>query len=114
MNINHNIGFNTVFVGDIYGVKNIREFIPKTPIQLASPEFPVDIRMDIEFNEDVLTKQLNLGRGIIFTNKPINLNILQQFKPNIFGVTFVIEKDNDSFDFCQTVQRLGIPITLIT
>ena len=112
LNIKQTIDFTTIFVGEQYNSKVFRELIPKSPIQLTNPEIPIEIRMDLNFDENFLAQQLNLCRAIIFTNKPINLDILQKFKPNIFAVTYIVENDNDNPEFCKQVRNLGVQVSL--
>ena len=48
--------------------------------------------MDYLFNEDVLLNMLRTGRKVhVVTNKPINLNILAQFRANILSYSHEID-----------------------
>jgi hypothetical protein len=105
--------FETVYMGQKYSSKVVREFVPNIPIQIQHPESPLEIRMDIEFNEQVLVQQLTLCKGIIVTKKRINKNILKQFKPNITALIYEITEDDEPL-FINDIKDLGINIILIS
>lgn len=103
-----NIDFETVYIGH----KNYdgAEFIESVPNQVCRFENSnqyVTIRMDLHFDEDFLTKQLNYFNCAIVTNKRINLDILKIFKHRIPQIIYFIE-ENDDPEFCYSVIKLGI------
>lgn len=105
--------FETIFMGDRYSAKIIREFIPKQAIQIHNPEVPIEIRMDIEFNEEVLAQQLSTAKAIVITNKRINKALLAQFRPNISALVYVID-ESDEPQFIKDIQDLGLNIILLS
>jgi hypothetical protein len=105
--------FETVYVGEKYNGKIIREFIPTVPLQVANPEVPVEIRMDIHFNENVLAQQLTLCKAIIITNKRINKAILGQYRQQITALVYVVTNEDEP-TFIDDIKDLGIPIVLMT
>ena len=113
MGLEFELPLETIYVGEKYGYDKIRDFIPNNVVQLFNPEIPVEIRMDIEFNENILAQQLSIGKGIIITDKPINLNLLKQFKPNIPTLIYEV-KENDNPEFIVAVKKIGIPSAVIT
>src|SRR5438045_3583871 len=82
-------------------------------MQIQNPEIPIEIRMDIHFDENILAQQLSVGRGIIVTNKRISKTLLQQFRPNIPALVYVITEEDEP-QFIQDIRDLGINIVLLT
>lgn len=57
------------------------------------PETPVTVRMDYLFREDVLANLLMTGRKVnIMTKKPLDMNLLAQFKDSILSYTHEIDE----------------------
>jgi len=59
--------------------------------------------MDYTFNEQVLELFLQQKKCIIFTNKPINEELLKKYKQNIPQLIYIVEKDNDA-SFAKTLK----------
>jgi len=115
LGIEHNIPYETIFIGHKYcdGIEFV-ECIPNQAIAIQSMGIPSIIyRMDLEYNIQNLINQLQQGKVIITTNKPIDIELLRNFKQNIHEFIYIIEEKNDP-DFCKEVQHLGIPIVLIS
>ena len=113
LKIDFDISYETVFIGENYQGKNI-QFIPdqSTDINVPDGVMPI-IRMDKFFSEENLAKQLSKHRCIIVTNKEINLNLLQKFRPNVGHVAYFIE-NKDYPEFVDNIQSLGIPFGLMS
>jgi hypothetical protein len=71
------------------------------------------IRMDYFFNEEVLSLFLSHKKCIIFTNKPINEDLIKKYKQNIIQVIYIIEKQNDP-EFIKILKRNTINATMIS
>jgi hypothetical protein len=113
LNIDFRTPFETVYIGEKYGPKVFRELIPFKTFPFDNPQMPIEIRMDLEFNEQVLAEQLSRTKAIVITNKRINKSLLQQLKPNISAIVYDIpEKDEPKF--IDDIKDLGIPILLIS
>ena len=67
------------------------EFVDPSSIQIEN----LIIRMDYFFNQQALEILLKTKKCIIFTNKPIDINILKSYKNNILQVIYIIEEQND-------------------
>lgn len=113
LGIEFKVGFETVYIGEKYGAKVVREFIPDKAGQLPNPEIPLEIRMDLHFDEQVLAQQLSICKGAIITNRPVNKDLLVQFKPNIAAVVYEIT-ENDDPSFLDTLKDIGIQAILIS
>lgn len=97
--------------------------IRNTRMMEAVPNFVVNIsnlgvdsiimRMDYEFNQDNLIKQLQVCPCSIVTNKPIDEKIMTSFRGNIKEMVYLIEEDNDP-KFVDLIQRLNIPYMLMS
>lgn len=106
-----NIKFNslpeTIHIGPEYLNKTL-EIIPDKPLNLA--QIAIDnivVRMDYDFNEQVLEFYLQNKKCIIITDKPINEILLKKYKNNIPQLIYVIEKDNNP-EFAKILKSNGI------
>jgi hypothetical protein len=113
LNLNVKTPFKTIFIGSRYSGKIFRELIPTKAFPIADPNNPIEIRMDIHFDEDVLAQQLSYCRGIIITNKPIKKELIKNFRGNINAIVYMIE-ENDDPNFIAEIKDLSIPIILMT
>jgi hypothetical protein len=69
--------------------------------------------MDYAFNEKALEVYLQHKKCIIFTNKPISLELLQRYKNNIPQVVYIIEKEND-FNFIRGLKNISINYAMMS
>lgn len=103
----------SLFFGDNYSNRTL-EIIPDGPI---NPEaIPINnpiIRMDYSFNEQILALFLQTKKCLIFTDKPINLDMLSHFKQNIGQIVYIIDENND-FNFIKSLKSRGIPYAMIS
>lgn len=113
LNIKYKPSFKTLWFGPFYNNKMIHLIPNQTvnPAQLGLQSLIV--RMDIEFNEQLLAQQLQICPCSIITNKPINNNLLRQFKPRILEVVYLIDK-NHKPEFAQALADLRIKYKLIS
>tara|TARA_Y100000361_G_C11159022_1_gene345956 strand:- start:793 stop:1974 length:1182 start_codon:yes stop_codon:yes gene_type:complete len=65
------------------------------------------VRLDLNFNEENLEKQLQVCPCSIITSKPISERILKKYKNNILELVYYIEDDNDP-DFIRMVKENSI------
>lgn len=108
--------FETFFIGKQYSNLHDRilDIIPSEKVaNFGNPEIGAEIRMDINFDEKSLVQQLQFCKGVIITNKPINLEILKAFRQKIHSVAYQID-ENDYPKFAESVRKLGIPIVLVS
>ena len=113
LNIDYKVPFETVHIGDKYSHMIIRELVPNFNLPVNNPQQPIEVRMDLDFNEDILFKQLQLSKCAIVTNNPINIDKLKPFKLNIVAIIYEIN-DKDSPEFVAGIKALGVPIVLIS
>ncbi len=64
-------------------------------------------RMDVLFSEDNLAKQLQLCKCSIFTNRPINKDLLTKLKSQLLEIHYEIDKDYN-VEFLDFLRDLGI------
>jgi hypothetical protein len=113
LNITYSNLPKTVHIGNEYINKTL-EIIPDKPINPA--QIGLDtlvIRMDYVFNEQVLELFLQQKKCIIFTNKPINEQLLQKYRQNIPQLIYLVEKDNDT-TFAKILKRNTINAAFIS
>jgi hypothetical protein len=113
LNIPYNNLPKTVYIGNEYINKTL-EIIPDKPINPAQIGLEtLVIRMDYVFNEQVLELFLQQKKCIVFTNKPINEELLKKYKQNIPQLIYIVEKDNDT-SFVKTLKRNTINAAFIS
>jgi len=103
----------TLSIGEEYVNKTL-EIIPDQPLNVK--EIQIDniiVRMDYQFNEQILEYYLQDKKCIIITDKPISENILKNYKQKIPQLVYVIDKDNDP-NFARLLKRNAINYTLIS
>lgn len=94
----------TKYIGPEY-INKTFEIIPDKPLNISQiPIDPIVVRMDYFFNEQVLEFYLQHKKCIIFTNRPINEQLLKKYKANIPQLVYIIEKDNDP-SFAKTLKN---------
>ncbi len=107
------INLESLHFGSKYGQKVI-EVVPNSIVpQGFIPNAPLNIRYDFQPNANVLAAQLQIRKGLIITDVPIDINLLRAFKPNIIGMAYEINEKHDA-TFIHEVQHLGIPVKLFT
>jgi hypothetical protein len=101
----------SIYFGQQYNFSNI-ELIPNCLLDGSFlPETIPTIRMDYEFNEDILARNLSVRQHRIVTDKPINLNLLAHLKQRIPLLVYDI-KEGYSVEFVSAVRKLGINFVL--
>jgi len=113
LNIKHNKFFETIHIGENYNKKTLElildQFIDPNSIQIEN----LIIRMDYFFNQNALEPLLKTKKCIIFTNKPIDINILRPYKSNILQIIYIIEESNDS-NFIKELKKNTINFVMIS
>lgn len=114
LNIDFQIPFKTLYTGAKYGLGNIRQLIPNTTGVINSVQEPIEIRMDIVFNEEILSHHLSyLEKPLIITDKAISIDLLKYFKNKIQVVAYKITNE-DNPKFVSDLLAAGIPVILIS
>lgn len=115
LDIKHVVPFESLFFGKKYSSFKIQETLPDHKGTMYNPELLVEIRCDKgQYSEECLFHQLaQYKKAIVILDKPINLNLLAQFKPNIQMVAFKITED-DHKDFLIKLESLGIKLVLVS
>lgn len=112
LKIEDRVPIATVYSGNRYSNRIVREIIPNSQHVLPQPEQPVEIRCDLFFDEGLLVHHLNYWqKAIIITDKPINIELLKKFKPHIAAVAYSIG-ENDNPDFVKNIINAGIQIAV--
>ena len=114
LNIDFSIPFETIYTGNRYSQNILREMIPNANIVVNNPDQPIEIRMDLHYDETILAHHLSyLKKAVIITNKPIQIKLLNYFKSNILSVVYKITK-NDNPEFVKELIFNGLPVILIS
>lgn len=114
LHVDEKAPFTSVHIGSKYSQQVFRELIPNHQDTIANVDAPIEIRCDLDYNEDILVHHLNyLQRPVIITNRSINLDILRKFKPRIPLVVYKITS-NDEPSFVSSMIALGINVLLLS
>ena len=114
LGIEHEIPFDSIFFGKKYSNFMIQEVVPNHKTILFNPELLVEIRADKEYDEESFFFQLaNYKKAIVILDKPVNLNIIRQCKPNIQMIAFKIT-ETDQKAFIAELEATGIKMVLIS
>lgn len=115
LNINANINLETIYIGEkyIYPMMEIypSEFVDPSKIGVQQ----IIIRMDYCFNLDILQKQLSaFNNNMIFTNKEIDIDIINLYKKNIQRLFLVVSKENKMLNFIKKLSENLIKFEVLT
>lgn len=104
----------TIYRGIKFNSNVIFETIPNQAIQLQSLGIDsILVRMDYLFNEQALVQQLQFGNASIITDKPINIDILKQFRPRIRELVYFVD-NNHNPEFVKEIRKIGLNLILIS
>ncbi len=101
----------TIKVGTYYN-NQIIESVPNQVVDISS--LGVDgliCRMDVVFDEQILFRQAQKCKVSIYTDKPIDINLLAQIKPQIKEVVYCLTPGHNP-QFAKDVLKLGIKLIL--
>ena len=113
LNIPNSVNHSTIYIGNLFNNRMLQT-IPNQVINTSNLGVQsLIVRMDIEFNEENLAKQLQVCPCSILTNKPLNPNLIQQFRGQILEIVYFIDK-NHNIDFVRYLHDLRIPYKLIS
>ena len=113
LNIKYSNLPKTIHIGDEYINKTL-EIIPDKPLNPAQINIEnIVVRMDYAFNEQVLEFYLQHKKCIIFTNKPINEELIKKYKSNIIQLIYIIDENNDS-SFAKVLKNNAINTNYIS
>ena len=114
LGIDFTIPFDSVFFGKKYSNYNIQEAFPDNTRILFNPEGQVEVRADREHTDAQLFGQIaQYKKSIVIMDKPINFNLLKQFKSNIAALAFKIT-ETDHHDFLAQLESLGSKLILVS
>lgn len=115
LGISYSYEYDTVFLGDISHVTMIESSCDHVVNhnQFGIPS--IIMRMDYNFNEQVLINQMQICEVSIVTNKIVNINILNHFKPRIKEIVYIIEdKSSADANWAKSVINTGIPFKILS
>lgn len=112
LDINESIQEDAVYIGPRFGAETIASFVP-TNVYQSSPNGALEIRMDLEFNQEVLFNQLRESNCVIVTDKAVDINVLKLYKNRVASLFYEVT-ENDDPDFVKSVKSLGIQVALFS
>lgn len=108
LGIDHKYDIQSLFFGLFYNAQYF-EIIPNNLLDQSVNVFnPVILRMDYEFNEQYFISNLSIRKSIVVTDKEINLDILNQLKPNI--MLMKVDINNVTPNWIKMLKRIGLNI----
>ena len=110
----HSFAFRTLKVGPLYLSRRVESSLsnPIADIKGLGVDSLI-VRMDYNFNEDNLIKQLDICPCSVVTNKPISEDIIKKYKDKILELVYFLDDDNDP-SFVLFCVREGINIGLLS
>lgn len=106
----------SLFIGPLFQ-HIIFELVPDSfPTKDFYPQFPFTVRLDYHFDEQMLAGCLSTGRKVnIVTNKPLNLNLINQFRQSILFYSHeLMDGDETSLDYIKSIKTLIPKTTFFT
>lgn len=114
LDLDFDFPFETIYKGAFYTQPKMLEIVPDVAVNITNLQVQnIIVRMDFLFNEDVLINQLRISNCTIVTDKPINLDLLKQFKDKIQQIVYIVTKDNHP-KFVESLQKMGFNLGLIS
>ena len=114
LGVEEKIKFKTLHFGQFYTQPRFIEMVPDIAINTQNLNLDtIIVRMDFEYNENVLLNQLRISNCSIVTDKPIKREILDTFKSRLKQIIYIITEDNDP-DFAMYLHKSGINYALIS
>lgn len=108
------VSIESIHIGKSYKVP-VFELVPNC---VPGPEVfsngLCNIRADLYFNDQIIYQNISVRKCSIFTEQPLNIDILKQFKQNIEKIGIILNKDIDLYDFVKLVHTSSIPYNLLT
>lgn len=112
LGLNSEINWKTIMRGPKYNLANIQS----VPNSVVNPKAlgieSLIMRMDIEHNEYILSRQLSVCDCSVVCNKPIDLKLLESFRGKIRQFVYELDEKHDPI-FASKVKRLGIDLILL-
>lgn len=103
------ISIKTVKMGQ-FAHHSIVEYIPNFVLGPQNiPGSVPRIRMDYHFNEQNAFNFISQGKGILITDKELNLGALKQLKPNIDVLQYEVT-NNSSLKYLIELKKIGLPV----
>ena len=105
----------TVWMGPKWNLEFL-EVVPTSVVNFSKPA-PKDrcvIRMDYHFDEKVMEEQLLCNPGLIVTNKPISIEVLNRTKNLIEQVIYLIRDEDFDIDFSRELEKNNIRNSVFT
>ena len=113
LGINYKCPYKTLKKGENYNSRSLQLY-PNCLVNAENPEKThVVVRMDYEFNEDVLVNQVSKTKCTIITDKPITSSIIDNFSKNIEEILYIID-ENHSVNFVKYAQSKSVKVNLLT
>lgn len=104
--------FHTVHIGKDYLKEHLTVFPCSSFVQHAQDSSP-ELRMDLHFDENVLAQQLEQNKCVIVSDRPINLDLLKKYKPQIAAFVYLL-KESDHPAFVKDLKKLGLNLFCFT
>lgn len=113
-NFSLEIPYSTAYVGSLYTHRNV-ESSNEQPVNISNLGIDSLIcRYDLNPKDDILSQQLQICPCSIVTNKPIDFNLLNSFKPRIRDVNYILETSKYDISFIKWLHTNHFPYSLLT
>jgi hypothetical protein len=115
LGVDYKVPYERVHIGRNYPDINVQN-IPTSVARLNNNplgEHPLIVRMDLHFDEDILSQQLNQMVCVVCTEKALDRVIIKNQRQRIQNLVYYLGKDHDP-DFVKFMHTNGIKYTLMT
>lgn len=115
LKLKYDFPYKQIFMGDIYIATMIESSMDNVynPNQFGTNN--LICRMDYNFNEQILSQQMQISDVSILTNKEMSIQLLETFKSKVKEIVYIIEsKENHGLEFIKNIQKLGINFRILS
>lgn len=115
LNLPYSYSYKTLFIGNLFN-QQILEGIPNQTVDLKplGTDSNFVMRMDVLFNEEFLFNQLKSTKCLIYTDRPVNKDLIRVAKPQIQEVIYELNENNSYPEYIEFLQELGVKFTLLS
>jgi hypothetical protein len=114
LNMKYDYEYETVYLGEFYYRNDVvMEIVPDKNPPIVMENNNRSIRMDLNFDEEYLYNLLKIKPHQIWTDRPINRDILSALKSQIQQIFYIVS-ENDDPSFMRTISELSINYKLVS
>lgn len=103
----------SVYIGSDFRL-TLLESVPNTVVRPDFyPNAPLNVRFDKGGDERLVYEQIRHRKSVVVTDKPLNVGILHQLRPNVDGIIYIVTEKDDP-KFLEAIHRNAFPYRLVS